>query len=199
MKLKQVESICKREKTIIVITAEGCQWIGAKGCLYPIADLPTLDKSNIFTMFDVALEKRENYYYKELETEEYCFSDIDDGERLVERSGLIILSSGTPLEALITSRGLVFINGSYLKPFAGTENGYEIYERTTDAGQTYFAVKTGFVLLGLIMPMRIVTEEFTAELERWARLCRAFLADQKERMSACAYQLGLLDEAKENN
>ncbi len=82
----------------------------------------------------------------------FDLSDSTESDRLVERAQLSIYDSGMKLLPLYTSEGTVFINEKYLSPFADAENGVELYERYT-GGQLLIAVKTGFLLVGLIAPV----------------------------------------------
>ena len=47
MKIKQIESILKAEKTIIVAETAACQWLGNSSAFYPIYNLPKLTKEEI--------------------------------------------------------------------------------------------------------------------------------------------------------
>ena len=67
---------------------------------------------------------------------------------------------------LETSRGLVCINSQFLKPFQGLKEGYELYERFSEKQGIYIAVKSGFSLVGIILPLKIIDDKFVEELER---------------------------------
>ena len=57
------------------------------------------------------------------------------------------------------SGGIVFLDTNLLKPFAD-EKSVELYERRTKSGEIYIAVKTGLLLLGVILPVRVINETF---------------------------------------
>lgn len=57
----------------------------------------------------------------------------------------------------------MYINTRYLEPFADIETGYEIYERTREDGMLYFAIKSGLILRGIVLPS-FGDEKFIKEL-----------------------------------
>ncbi len=170
MKLKQIEAILKAEKTIIVSETSACQWLGNGAAFYPVYNLPKLTKDNIFTMFDITEEKRDKFY----------FEDGDDSEQLLERGAIAFYAQGRTLEPLKTSQGIAFINTRYLKPFSDIDAGYELYERTTAQGKPYIAVKSGFMLLGIISPYDLVNETFINNLDEILKLSRIALFNKQK-------------------
>lgn len=82
---------------------------------------------------------------------------------MLERSKISICLNGIELEPLKTSQGIKYINTRYLEPFADIETGYEIYERTREDGMLYFAIKSGLILCGVVLPS-FGDEKFIKEL-----------------------------------
>ena len=82
---------------------------------------------------------------------------------MLERSKISICLNGIELEPLKTSQGIMYINTRYLEPFADIETGYEIYERTRTDGMLYFAIKSGLILRGVVLPS-FGDEKFIKEL-----------------------------------
>jgi len=182
MKLKQIEAILKAEKTIIVAETPECQWLGNGAVFYPVYNLPKLTCENIFTMFDIAEDKRDKFYFKEtVIPEHYNLADGDESEQILDRGKIAMYADGRTLEPLKTSQGLVFINSRYLKPFAGIDGGYELYERTDASGKSYIVAKSGFMLLGIILPYDLVSKEFIATLEEFVSLSRVALFNKQQR------------------
>ena len=60
----------------------------------------------------------------------------------------------------------MFINEKYLAPFTGDDA--DIYVRYMEGGNPYFAVKRGFMLYGIIMPI-MIGENFADELKQLVR------------------------------
>lgn len=179
MKIKQIESILKAEKTIIVVETSACQWLGNGAAFYPVHNLPKLTKENIFTIFDIPEEKRDKFYFEERELPNWLnFEDTDKSEQMLDRGSIGINAKGRALEPLKTSLGITFINERYLKPFADADGGYELYERIDAFGRVYIAVKSGFLLLGIISPYDLINEEFVNTLKSLLDLSRVALSNK---------------------
>ena len=129
-----------------------------------------------YTMFDITEEKRDKFYFEERPLPPHInFEDGDDSEQLLERGAITFYAQGRTLEPLKTSQGIAFINTRYLKPFSDIDAGYELYERTTAQGKPYIAVKSGFMLLGIISPYDLVNETFINNLDEILKLSRIAL------------------------
>ena len=185
MKLKQIEAILKAEKTIIVSETPSCQWLGNGAAFYPVYNLPKLTQDNIFTMFDIAEDKRDKFYFEERELPSFInFEDGDESEEMLDRGSIAFYAQGRTLEPLKTSQGIAFINTRYLKPFTDSQAGYELYERTDKLGRPYIVVKSGFVLLGVISPYDLVSESFVQTLEEILNLSKVTLFNKQEKSRA---------------
>lgn len=194
IKLKRIESILKQRKTIIIVEADGQQWLSDGCAFYPVVDLPKLTRDNVFAIFDIPYEKRENYTVAERTVPGFCFESIDPTEKLADRRKTHLLYDGRCLAPVITSQGLLFMDAKYLSPFAGTVDGVEIYERINDAGQSYFAVKSGFLLMGVILPVMVRPEPLLQELGAWSALLKIAIENENERKKDEMRQAGLFDE-----
>ena len=173
MKLKKIESIVTPNKNVAIYTTEGAQWLGDGSAMYPIYGMPHLTEENILTMWDIPEGKREkwHFHYGDSMYPE-MFADNADGEQLIRRGMLPIVASGGVLEPLQTDMGVIFINQRYLAPFDDLENGYELYARLNHKHVPYVAVKEGYALVGIIIPVTVVNDKFIAELEKLIELSR---------------------------
>lgn len=195
MKIKQIEAILKAEKTIIVIETEACQWLGNGSVFYPVYNMPKLTRENIFTIFDIAEDKRDKFYFEERALPSGInFEDSDNNESMLERSTIKVHTDGLLLEPLKTSQGVAFINIRYLKPFSDADGGFILYERTDRAGNIYIAVKCGFILLGIISPYDLVSKEFINKLQNLLDLSRVTLQNKEQETTELYDGRILLDE-----
>lgn len=184
MKIKQIESILKSKKTIMVLNTPSCQWLGDGSAFYPVYNLPKLTQENIFTIFDIPEDKRDKFYFNEQDAPTHInFDDVDENEQMLDRSKFIdIFAYGSVLEALTTSDGISFIDTRYLKPFADIEDGCELYERIDKNGETYIAAKSGMIIIGIIKPYgRLINEGFIQALENMLNLSRTALFNKEKR------------------
>lgn len=160
MKLNAIGSILKARKTIHIREGAACQWLGDGIALYAMYNLPWLNCENVFTLFDITEDNRGKFYLTEQELPEiYNFNDDDSSEELIgERSLFTIGFNGRNLIPLKTSRGVLYVDKKYLKPFADLPDGFELFARTTESGAVYIAVKAGLFILGIIMPFYLDAE-----------------------------------------
>lgn len=183
MKIKAIEAICKQHKHITLYNTERGQWIGVGSAAYPLNSLPQLTEENLLSMFDIPEDKRSKYYVdkKSELPSAYDFSDSYDGESLLDLYPLEICTHGGIVTPVVTSLGVIYINKKQLKPFEDIERGVDLYERVNDAGQLYIAVKQGFTLCGIILPLNIITEQFTKSLCKLADLTAVSYINAQER------------------
>ncbi len=127
MRIKAIASLCKQSKGIHLYEGgTDVQWIGDGYAMYPLHNMPILNKQNIFTIFDVPDSKRNDYTFREAAMPEgYCFEDNGDYERMLDQEGIFITRMGVTLQPLRTSQGLVFIDTDYLKPAADVKDTME--------------------------------------------------------------------------
>ena len=156
MKIKPIESIIKNKKSIQIRVEEGgVQWIGDGGAFYPLYGFPKLNEETIFRFIDVPKDKQHKFTYSEGEFPNgFPTQDAMPGEKLLKIGKIRIQVAGVLLLPIYTDNGVIFINEKYLAPYRDEENGYELYERISN-GHYLIAVKTGFLLAGLIAPMKL--------------------------------------------
>lgn len=160
MKLKKIEQIIKAAKRIAVFESPECQWIGDGHSLYPIYDLPHLSQDEFFTLFDIPDSQRGKFIFTVSELpSHFNFEDSDASELLLKREDFTLNIQGRTLEILPSQCGLTFIDTKYLKPFSGTENGFDLAERISEDGMPYIAVKDGLFLIGIVLPFDLHDDE----------------------------------------
>lgn len=190
MKLKTLAALCKKAGVFYLydrITPDGEvaeQWLGDGGAVFPLYGLPYMQESNLFTLFDITDKQREKIFFQhERLPEAINFRDTDANETILDREKLTVGHAGKVLRPLQTRRGLVFIDTAQLSPLADLADTLELYERQTESGGTYIAAKSGFMLMGVVMPYNIIEKGFVEQVETLARECRVTL-DAKERTRA---------------
>lgn len=199
IKLKQIESICKKRKTVITTEAAGSQWIGDGSAFYPVSGLPKLTRENIFTIFDVPWDKRENFFFQETKAPDINFEDADPTEKLAGKGDAYVIYNGLTLCPIAASQGLMLLDAKYLRPFFGTDDGFDVYERINSKGQSYFAIKQGFILLGIILPVKVLWKPFIDTLNNWATWAVISESNEREAQMAQMRQEGILDEQEADN
>ena len=178
MEIKKIINLCKKSGKLRIFENEGAQWISDGAAAYPLFGLPYFTEESICAAYDILGKKAEKMHITfDLKLPSYLdFSDYAEGETECKR--------GSPLfGALIpitTAHGIEFIQSKYLTPFTDSDdNMLFIYERTNAAGMTYFAIKDGFMLVGLVMPYDCINEEFVKRLKDLAEQCEISLENKR--------------------
>lgn len=168
MKIKAVESILKTAKTLYLYSGNRHgQWLGDGCAVYPVNNLPVLNEKYLFSLFDIPEEKQSKYLFQEHGfPKRIDFRDYVENEIILQRVNITINTAGRELEPMFTSKGVVFINTKYLKPFADEPDGFELYERYfSDDGEPYIVAKSGMLVIGIIIPYRIEGDQLLKTLE----------------------------------
>lgn len=197
MKLNKIEQIIKKAKCISVSESAECQWVGDGFCLYPIYDLPHLSQGEFFTLFDIPDSKRGDFCFQVMDLPESLnFKDNDPSELLLERGDYTVNLQGRTLEILPSRHGMTFIDTKYLKPFSGTEEGFELYERISADGTAYIAVKEGLFLIGIIMPFDLHNDEKLIDTFDKLKRCAEIFRDYRETLNCDISQTELDGDIK---
>jgi len=174
MKINKLAAICKRSETIMLYDKEdGGQWIGDGAAMYSAYDLPELNDDYIYAIFDIPEKKQKKMSYRRQGMPpSISVADSVPNENMLDPPKFDISVAGRILRPLKTQRGLIFIDTKYLLPLADADDYLELYERISTDGKLYVAVKNGFMLMAVILPYKIVTEDFVENMEELARLCK---------------------------
>ncbi len=150
--------------------------------IYPLYNVPSLTEEVICSIFDFTEKQREKMHFRHENDLPaiYCFDDITRNEVRCERSSVEIDGGQGGLIACQTSQGIMFLDRQYLAPISDVPwNQIEIFERQTESGKIYFAVKSGLLLLALVMPYDAINEEFVDELKQLYEQCNVTLFNKK--------------------
>lgn len=188
MNLKAIERLCKQSKSVIIMNKEEDgwteQWISDKFAIYPIYDAPYISTEHLQVMFNIPLDKWGDWDRRTMNMPETLpVWDADQEEREAKELGFSLYYRGEVLKPLCTQNGLVAINEKYLAPLE-RERQRTYFQRLNAGGQLIIAVKHGFLLQALIVPIRLdgptllddaktlyqqlkLAEEIAEEKKRW--------------------------------
>lgn len=163
MKFDKIKSLCKKKKHIIIFNDEktNVQWISDGGCMFPMYNMPRLNIENIFTIFDIAECDRDKYFC-DISSEipfDISVEDIFENETPAEKIGISIGFAGDVVIPIATEYGAVFIDNKYLDVCADTDEK-QLWLRMKNRNVPYIAIKDGFVLLGIVLPKKIIGNIF---------------------------------------
>ena len=172
MKIKKIVDLCKKRGYFYLFTPEGGeQWLSDGVGAYPLGDVPRLDEDTLCALFDIPDKAREKMVFRVQQApSSLCFDDVMPGEVLCEQGALLLGEGKHGVIPYKTQQGIQFIDRTHMEPLEGCGQ-LEVYERTSTAGTTYFAVKRGLTLVAVILPYDIINEPFVESLRTLAELC----------------------------
>jgi len=183
MIIKKLIDICKKSATIILYDTENEQWLSDGNCIFPLYNLPMFDENTLCKTYDITDKQQEKIYFKrETELPENLnITEYINGEVPCQQGPIKITAGGNGLISYMTSQGIVFINEKYLSPIGDiNDDTTEMYERYTTDGKMYFAVGSGFVLIGLIMPYDCIDQKFIDNLSTLYQQCKIALYNKRK-------------------
>lgn len=179
MKLKKVVALCRKSKALRLydqVDGDGVvtQWLGDGGAIYPLHDLPLLDESNLFRMFDVPEKEQEKIRFSHIEMPEgLCVDDFSSGDSMVKDMGVMVSFGGRVLLPLRTNDGILYIQSQYLDPLEDQADFLRLFVRR-NRDRAYIVAKVGLLLAGIIMQYDVFAHEggFPDRLDEIAALTR---------------------------
>lgn len=189
MKMKEIASLCKKSKRIYLYNVPDAsnevvtQWIGNGSAVYPLYGVSYLDKKTILQVFDIPEDKHSSYFFHENEElpKGINFMDADEFEVKTERYGFPLILSGEVIQPHTVADSIAFFDLKYLAPVNSGDYSPDIFERLTDKGTPYYALKIGMLIVGIVMGYDAITLNVTEHLEHLAEKTRRALEDKKRK------------------
>lgn len=178
MKTKKIIDLCKKQNVLILIDDKNSefQWVSDGQAIYPLLGLPEFSLTQLCMTYDIDTKKQDKMNLQVWNTLPKTFDFSDEGDNIKELCNNVDFgfafeeSSALPIK---TKDGISFIDKKYLAPLSDVRDELRIYSRYDVSGRMYFVLKVGFMLYGIVTPMKnIVTERFIGELERVTELCK---------------------------
>ncbi len=182
MKIKKIIDLIKKSKILHIYEDKSCQWLSDGSAVYPLFDLPEVTAETICAMYDITPKEIEKMAIKTDPLPKVLnFKDCDEYEQLTAKSTIELIYHGKTLILYASSQGVAFVDKKYFAPFGDIDEDYlRVYERYTETGGLYFAVKNGMELVGIIMPVRVINKNFVDEINSVAKACTIALQNVKE-------------------
>ena len=179
MEIKKIIGLCKRSNVLHLIDYGDVQWLSDGYSMYPLFDLPRFDEETICRTFDISEKKAAKMAirYDEQPPAAFCLDDDVEGEAPCDFDDELF-GGVIPVQ---TSQGVMFIRRDHLSPFNDTaQDTLQLFERHSKSGNTYFAVKIGFMLMGIVTPYNCINDRFVERIERICEQVKVALFNQKE-------------------
>ncbi len=182
MKIKKLIDICKKTGNMFLYNTEDKRWLSDGHAIYDITSLPAFDEITLCNTYDINDKQASKINFRQ-ETElpaAINFDDVCDGECVALRGPMWLSHAGTGIIPFKTSQGIVFIESKYLLPLSDISPSLlELYERTNENGNIYFAVKSGMLLLAAITPYDVINSEFVGRLKELTQQCEVALFNKQ--------------------
>lgn len=169
MKLSALFKVCKKHKTIDIITGKNDrQWllVGSYS-LYPMDGMPHIDKESLLTMMDVPEDEQGKWRILEIELSEYMTQfaqDNTEGDAVAQRTKTSIVLEDKEYQPFYTRYGMALVDVDMLAPLSDTAKVHEFFAREIN-GNPVLLVKTGFRLIAAIFRVKINDKEIADELK----------------------------------
>lgn len=189
MKIKKIVDLCKKRGTFYLYIGreeDSVQWLSDGAGMYPLFGVPELCEETLYRIFDIPEKQQEKIMFR---TERdapkgFCLEDCEEGEVRCEK-GIELYAMGVRLVPFKTSTGIRFMDAKYLEPMADVKDYLEVFERTSRSGSfSYFAIKSGMTLMGVVMPFQTISEDFVKDLKELSEQCEVALFNAKSQTSA---------------
>lgn len=162
---KIIKNCVKRKQLTLFTDAKDQQWITDGCAVYPMLGMPLLDETAIRSIYDIP--EGVNIKAETGLPSGYNFSDVDETENQVFPEK-IQLPIGDDLASIRTQEGVTFVSRKYIQPIEDDDDygAIGLYERISDGGMVYIAVKSGWRLQAIIIPVRnAVQKDWLEELK----------------------------------
>ena len=181
MKIKSIANLCKQLKRVFLFETEsGIQWVGDGCALYPLFTIPKLGSDSVFAIFDITEKQKDKILFKSQPVPDGIdLDDIADGEIPIKDIDMRITTGGMTLIPLLTQTGLIFINEKYLAPLSDIPETMELFERMTQDGHQYIAVKSGMLIYGVVFPVDVIDDLFVSKMNSLTVQCKMALDNKK--------------------
>lgn len=173
MKIKKVVNLCKSSGYMYLYDGE-VQMLGDNNSLYFLDDCPEFSPATLCRAHDIS-DKQANkivFRFESCPPSNISVADVVPEETRCEPISIGIAIRSKRYTAYRASQGIAFIDEKYLEPFFSDSDNFDVYERISESGAIYFAVKIGMFLKAIVFPTaKIINKTFLAELDELHSLC----------------------------
>ena len=159
MKVSKIAQLCKAERdiTLVNVQEEGekpMQWVGTIHAIYPLYGLRTMDKAQLFTIFDITDKQASKITFTETTADKkaYRLDTHDFTEKGVQPLPISIAVGGSVYVPFDTSKGMRLVDRVYLMAMTKEVDLLSYSERQTADGKIYIVARMGMLIVGIVGP-----------------------------------------------
>ncbi len=187
MIINKVIQLCKKEKRIVLIDTADSQWISDGHAVYPMHEMPEFDMDSLLKTYDISAKKGEKLIKSHITVGDIRLNlnDVCEGEDRCELNPIRIAINGTTYVQVLTETGCELLDSKYFAPVSdANEDMVQIYQRTSESGEVYFAVKDGMFLIALIQPTLVLNENTLEDLKSFVARCDVHMRNKTRSKAA---------------
>lgn len=163
MKISKIIGLCKSSRTLNLHNDElnQIQWISNGSAIFPLMDMPRFDCQSLCNTYDISDSQQSKMTIKEnvKMPNSFDYSDSASRENEIKKLPFSIRYGAYDTVLFETSYGVMFVESDLLSPLSDySDVNLKYYERYTLADLPYLAVKNGFVLIALVLPLDNMTD-----------------------------------------
>ncbi len=160
MKIKKIATVITSGSTIsLQDVKEGdsvVQWVGDIATLYRLDNVPYLQETSFYSVFDIEKSKQDkyDYYHNNIGNIRALTEDLSPNETSLYRTMVEIKYKGVSFVGMFGEGEMLLVDSKYLKPLQDLEQiGY--WRRRDTSGQAYIVAKDGMLATAIIYPTKI--------------------------------------------
>ena len=197
MKISKYVKLVKSGGYCAVVHVAGSGiWLGARAAVFRATELPEMvGEEQVRTVLDMPEKAWEKVHLDEQwsgsvrEVLGLNLADHEDGEQDTEKLRVMAAPSGIwcACRRCVEDGELIFYQEALLSPLAERirDSGYIRHTvRKSESGQRYLVVHDGFEVVAAVMPMKVATKEYLADLSEFQALCTEQFCREQERAAA---------------
>ena len=164
MKIKKIAQLCKQEgwaELVNYTDRSGCvqQWITDGRALWPVEGLPELEVKHLPSILELTDKQADAMKLRAREAPvSISFADACEGEKLAQMLPVSVYYGGDMLRPFCVDGKTYWLNEELFLPMLAEHPRAEFYYRHPAGCTEMFAVKDGFMLVGMVMPMTSMQE-----------------------------------------
>lgn len=175
MVIKKITKLCREQRALESMNYGGDLWVGTGFALYSLGALPEMSVEQVATMFDYNEKTKKNMVLREATNWKVVIDKDDDyGSQFSENPEKAVVSN---MDVYVFRKGseVIMCNADLFAPFEDLEEETGLFyylRRMMVQNEMYdiIAVKAGFTLVGLVLPIRILPEQLEAWIARQQQL-----------------------------
>lgn len=173
MIIKKIAKMCRKQGTILSLYKNNTLWVGTNAAVYALNGLPYMSGEQIAVSFDFSEKVKKNTYYADGEVYDLPIGQESSWDLEVAEPERTVVN-GEDVRIFRHDEKIIFCAEDYFEPLQDLSEDVGLrYALREWKGTTLVAVRSGLILVALILPMSICPET----LKKWCDQQRKLILD----------------------